>query len=153
MIRRFALPACLAISVVLGALREFVFINLNYQLDHVARNTPMSYAHSQFQSWVSGWSLRSLILLKWGMAMAFAAAMCGLCVLLARALFASRRYDKVVLIAFAALGSLAVVLHLLSPLKPPLELVSVKLLHALQYPVLLMFIWAASWLRRSPARP
>lgn len=152
MIRLLTLPAFLLVSVVLGALREFVFINLNYQVDHVARNTPMSFAHSQFQAWVSGWSLRSLILLKWGMALAFAAAMCLLCVLLARVLFASRRYDRAVLIAFAAIGVVAVVLHVLSPWIPPLELVSVKLLHALQYPVLLMFIWAASWLRRTPTQ-
>jgi hypothetical protein len=147
MIRRVALPACLAVSVIIGAVREFVFINLNYQLDHVARNTPVSYAHTQFQAWVAGWSLRSLILLKWAMALAFIAAMCALCVLLARALFASRRYDRPVLVAFAGIALLSLVLHALAPLMPPLELVSVKLLHALQYPVLLMFIWAASWLR------
>ncbi len=149
--RRIALPACLAISVVLGAMREFVFINLNYQLDHVARSTPVSYAHSQFQAWVPGWSLRSLVMLKWGMALGFASAMCALSILLARALFASKRFDKPVLIAFALIGLCAVVLHALAAFLPPLELVSVKLLHAIQYPIVLMFIWAASWLRRTGA--
>ncbi len=154
--KRSTLVACLLLALVLGGLREFLFVNLNYQLDHVARRTEFSFAHSIFQRWTNDWSLGDLTVLKWTMACASTASMCLLCVWLARALFAPRRFDKWILLAYGAIGLFAFLLHLSARwFAPPLEVVSVKLLHALQYPVVLIFLWAASNLdrRRTASSP
>ena len=143
--RRSTLLACLFLALVLGGLREFLFVNLNYQLDHVARQTEVSFAHSIFQAWTNDWSLGTLTVLKWTMAGAFTTAMCLLCIWLARSLFAPRQFDKWILLGYSAVGLVALLLHVSAQwFAPPLEIVSVKLLHALQYPVVLIFLWAAS---------
>jgi hypothetical protein len=53
-----------------------------------------------------------------------------------------------ILVGFAAIGTLALLLHMGSGTHLALEGISVKLLHVLQYPVVLFFIWAAALLRR-----
>lgn len=141
---------CAAAGLALGALREFLFLNLNYQIDHVARHTPFSYAHSLFRARVQGWSLSQLTWLKWGLAVLFIALMLGLSLLLARTLFRDRRLDRHILLGFAGIGGSALLLHVMAHWLPRAEAVSVKLLHLIQYPVLLVFLWAASLLPRSP---
>lgn len=131
-------------GVALGALREFLFLNLNYQLDHVARHTAFSYAHSLFQGWVGGLDLRGLLVLKWGLACAFIAAMCGLTIGLARLCFGSYRHARAVLLATIAFAALALALHGLAHWVPALERVSVQVLHMLQYPVPLLFVLAVA---------
>ena len=69
-------------AIALGSLREFLFVNVNYQIDHVNRATPFSYAHSAFQSRVAGWGTQALVALKWSMAVAFILLMWALCLLL-----------------------------------------------------------------------
>lgn len=144
--RTVAIFLCALASLGLGALREFLFINLNYEIDHVTRHTPFSYAHSMFRGWVDGWPLARLVLLKWGLALAFIAAMLGLSLFLARALFAPRRIDRPIIVVFVAVAFVALMLHGVAHWLPGAETVSVKLLHLLQYPVLLFFLWAASML-------
>ncbi|MBK9759721.1 MAG: hypothetical protein IPO90_07060 [Flavobacteriales bacterium] len=91
--------SCLLLALVLGGLREFLFVNLNYQLDHVARRTEVSFAHSIFQGWTNDWSVGGLTVLKWIMAGAFTASMCFLCVWLARVFhFAPRHFDRWILL-------------------------------------------------------
>jgi hypothetical protein len=68
----------------LGSLRDFLFINLNYQIDHVQRATTTSFAHSRFQAWVEGHDLISLLQLKWILAALFIVAMWALSLLLLR---------------------------------------------------------------------
>ncbi|MBK8338968.1 MAG: hypothetical protein IPK99_02665 [Flavobacteriales bacterium] len=125
-------------------MREFLFVNLNYQLDHVARNTPFSYAHSRFQGWTQGIGLGGLTALKWSAAFFFILLMTSLSVIAARLLFGDHRYLRVIAFAVGAVALLALLLHSLS-----LELAAVKLLHALQYPVILL----ALVLVRPLARP
>lgn len=144
--RTVVILLCALASLGLGAAREFLFINLNYEIDHVARHTPFSFAHSMFRGWVLGWPLARLVLLKWVLALAFIAAMLGLSLFLARALFAPRRIDRPIIVVFVAIALVALVLHGLAHWLPGAETVSVKLLHLLQYPVLLFFLWAASML-------
>lgn len=154
MSKRTVILICLAIAAVLGGLREFLFVNLNYQLDHVARSTERSYAHSAFQAWVRGWGSAELTTLKWALAAAFVAVMCALCLWSARVLFAPLRLDRWIVIGYAAVGLVAVLLHGLARFwSAPLEVASVKLLHALQYPVVLVFLWAASALVPGPSTP
>ena len=150
--RRLAIIAILFVGVALGALREFLFINLNYQIDHVARHTPFSFAHSMFQGWVGGFHLHALIRLKWTLAFAFIALMWLLCVLLARALLGTHRRARLVTFFFLVVGFVALILHFASRYAMPgFATVSVKLLHTLQFPVMLFFLWAASFLEpRSP---
>lgn len=148
MMRRPIILFCIIAAIMLGALREFLFLNLNYQIDHVARHTGISYAHSLFQGWVKGWDLRSLIILKWVLALCFIGAMWGLCVLIARPLFAPRRLEKPLALAFLAIGGAAILFHWAAQWAAPMESVSVKLLHLLQYPVPLFFLWAAAMLVR-----
>jgi len=146
--RSLAVAAILVAAVAVGALREFLFLNLNYQVDAVARNRPISYAHSMFQAWVQGWDLPALLRLKWALALLFAAAMAAACVLLARVLFGDHRHRRFLLLAYALAGAMVLLLHALSALDPAFGNIAVKLLHALQYPVVLFFVWAGAVLKR-----
>jgi hypothetical protein len=144
-----AAAGILMAAVALGALREFLFLNLNYQVDAVARNRPISYAHSMFQAWVHGWDLPALLRLKWALALLFAAAMAVACVLLARVLFGDHRFRRTIIMAYAIAGAVALLLHFLAAAHPAFGNIGVKLLHALQYPVVLFFVWAGAVLQRA----
>lgn len=147
MTRRHALMLLLMmVAVTLGAVRDFLAINLNYQIDLVQYQREVSYAHSLFQEWTEGWDLTALVRLKWLIAAGMAAAMLGLCIAMARLAFGDHRYRWVLVIGFVTMGGLALGLQRISGACPPLYGVSVKLLHVLQYPVPLFLIWAASLL-------
>ncbi len=126
--------------MLLGAVREFLFLNLNYQLDHLQRGTPYSYAHSLFQQWTTGADLSDLTLLKWILAAAYVALMLLMAVLLARVLTGHHHHRRTLVIGTAMAAALALLLHMGATVLPPLEAVAVKLLHALQYPVLLLIL-------------
>lgn len=147
--RRSWIALIAAAAIALGALREFLFVNLNYQIDHVERSTAFSYAHSSFQQWTHGWGLAALIRLKWAVALFFVAAMLLLAIGFARLLAGGLHHARAILIGYVLAGSLALVLHVCAPWLPPLEDASVKLLHMLQYPVVLFFIWAGWTLKRT----
>lgn len=151
MMRNLLVALLLLAGLAVGAMREFLFINLNFQIQHVRYGTPYSYAHSLFRGWVKGWDLAELMRLKWGLAVVLSAAMLGLCILLARLLFGSHAYRMPLAIGYAMAGALAVLLHLAGSFVPQLGIISVKLLHALQYPVMLFLVWAA-WLVGGAAR-
>jgi hypothetical protein len=142
--QRVLLGTILLVAVCMGAVREFLFLNLNYSIDHVANQRAFSYAHSAFQAQVDGLSLAALLRLKWVLAMFFVALMAGLSIATARLLFGDHRYWSMILVGFAAIGTLALLLHTASGTIPALEGISIKLLHLLQYPVLLFFIWAGA---------
>lgn len=146
---KFLLAAILLVAVSLGALREFLFLNLNYQLDAVAKNKPFSYAHSMFQSWVEGWEFSALLRLKWALALLFVCVMAVAAVLLARVLWGDQRYRRLILLAFGAVAALALMFHVLAVLHPAFGTIGVKMLHSLQYPVLLFFVWAAAIIQRN----
>lgn len=147
MTRRHALMLLLmAVAVALGAMRDFLAINLNYQIDFVQYQRGVSYAHSLFRGWTEGWDLAALVRLKWLIAGGMVGAMLGLCIAMARLVFGDHRYRRVLVIGFVAVGGLALGLQRMSGAYPPLYDVSVKLLHVLQYPVPLFLIWAASLL-------
>ncbi len=135
-------------GVLLGAAREFLAINLNYQIDAVRYQRIISYAHSLFQSWVEDWSLQALVRLKWWIALVFAGLMCLLCIGLARLLNGDHRHRTAIVIAFLVTGALALGLHLASGPVPQFGAASIKLLHLMQYPVVLFFVWAASRLEK-----
>jgi hypothetical protein len=144
--RRLLLLLLLAIAVVLGGAREFLFLNLNYQLDSVAHQRTISYAHSVFRTWTHGMDLGSLVRLKWILALAFIALMMVLSILWSRIVFGDHRYSHVVVLGFLITAAIALLLQTISSAIPPLYGVSVKLLHLLQYPVVLVVIWAAALL-------
>lgn len=149
--RRLALGLLITAAVALGSLREFLFVNLNYQIDHTARGTPYSYAHSTFQHWVGHWDLPALVRAKWVLAVLFTGTMLGITLAFARLCGATRRHLRVIVAAFVAIGAAALALHLFRAAAPELDVLSVKLLHMVQYPVLLFFVWAALVLgRREP---
>jgi hypothetical protein len=133
-------------AVLLGAVREFLFINLNYQLDAVAHERAVSYAHSLFRGWTAGMDLSALVMLKWLLALLFIGLMLMLSVAVSRIVFGDHRYRVALVAGFLLIGAAALALHALSGGIPQLYGVSVKLLHLLQYPVVLFFIWAASLL-------
>jgi len=131
----------LLIGVLLGALRDLLFINLNYQIDHVRRATSTSYAHSRFRSLVNGWTLGDLLLLKWLLAGFFILCMWALCMLLLRNASTFRLARPISLI-FLAIALLAALLSGLAHWFP-VEEAAVNLLHAIQYPVLLVVVQLA----------
>ncbi len=138
-------------AIVLGSLREFLFVNVNYQIDHVSRATPFSYAHSAFQGWVAGWGSHALVRLKWSMAVAFIVVMWSLCLLLLRAYAAPRRLFLLVSALFVLVPTTALLLHLLAYRAPLAEEASVNLLHAVQNPIVLVFLWVTLALFRPTA--
>ena len=132
----------LVFGILLGAIRDSLFINLNYQIDHVRRATVLSYAHSRFQTQVAGWDLSDLVLLKWVLAGCFVLCMWGLCLLLLRNATRSAGLAKSVSLIFAVIALSALLLHALSRWMP-VEEASVNLLHAIQYPALLLVLQVA----------
>ena len=147
--RRAAVLAIWAIAITLGAIRDFFFYNLNYQLDAVARQSPVSYAHSMFQGWVQGWDLAALLRLKWVLAFLFAGSMLLICLALARVLFGDHRHRRAIMLAYLLFGGLALALHGLAGVHPAFGHIGVKLLHSLQYPVVLFLFWAAALLTQA----
>jgi len=148
--RSVGIGLVLVLAILLGAAREFFFLNLNYAIDHLANHRAVSFAHSAFQAAVDGLGLRDLMALKWVGAITFILAMLVLTLWMARFLFGDHRYRIPILILTLAVGLLALALHLAGGLHPAFDLVSVKLLHLLQYPGILLFLWVASMLRPSP---
>ena len=144
--RRAAMAGILLAGVALGALREFLFINLNYQIDHLARHTRFSYAHSQFIRWTAGMELPALIRMKWILGAGFTAVIMGLCILLARLVFGHWRQAIAIVWGFACFSILALVLHFAARWAAPLETISMHVSHMLQYPVALLFVLMAGWL-------
>lgn len=142
--RRLEAALVLVAGIAFGSWREFAFINLNYQIDHVQRRTPFSYAHSLVQGWTRGLDLQALLVLKWVLAVFSMAVVAGLCILLARILFGSWRQARAILLGFAAFALLSLAIHYLSRWASPFELVSVRLSHMLQYPVPLLFVLVAA---------
>lgn len=145
------IAAVLVTAILLGAVREFFFINLNYAIDHLQHHRAYSYAHSAFSAAVHGWSLKQLVLLKWAAGLVFTGAMLVLTIAMARVLFGDHRYRTALVVLTLSIGVLAFVLHLGGSAHPAFELVSVKLLHMLQYPGILLFLWVASMLKHRTA--
>jgi hypothetical protein len=148
---RIAVATILVAAIALGATREFLFLNLNYQLDAVAYERDVSYAHSLFQVWVKGWELSDLVILKWTLALAFSALMAVACIALARVLFGDHRHRRTVILGYLTLGAIALSLDALAGYHPAFGAIGVKVLHTLQYPVVLFFVWAAAFLQRGRA--
>ncbi|MDQ3101751.1 MAG: hypothetical protein M3R08_10225, partial [Bacteroidota bacterium] len=67
-------------------------------------------------------------------------------IVLSRILFGDHRHARLLLICYVILGSAALLFNALSNGSDGWYNISVKLLHTLQYPVVLVFIWAASQL-------
>jgi cell division protein FtsW (lipid II flippase) len=146
--RTAGLVVIVLIAVVIGSLREYLFVNLNYQIDHLANGTAYSYAHSRFQLQVSGLHLQDLIRLKWFLAIAFVLVSLLLSIALARLLFGDHRYTRAIVFGFVAIGCLSFIFNWFSNGADGWYNISIKLLHAIQYPVILLFIWGAYQLSR-----
>ena len=146
LVKRIITLSILGAGVAMGALHDFVFINLRFQEDFLRRGRPLSYAHSMFQAWVRDLDLKELHVLRWVLAVGFAAAMLALAVALARLLFGSHRYRGAIVMGYLIIGVLALGCYMGASILPPLAPVGTKLLHALQFPLVLVFIWGAAWL-------
>lgn len=142
MVRGIRAAAILFVGILSGALRDFLFINLNYQIDHVRRATPGSFAHSRFRTWTEGWDLPDLIRLKWMLAAAFVLWMWALSMALLRNAHAVSRLWRPVSLLFGAIALMALVMYGCARWFP-LEEAAANLLHAIQYPVLLVVLQIA----------
>lgn len=142
----------LALGTSLGAAREFVFVNLNYQIDFLAHARDRNYAHSQFRRWADGLSLNEVLVAKWLLAAAFIGAMLVLSIAMARTRFGDARFDKAIVAGFIGVAALALAFHAGSALLPSLRPVSIAALHALQYPVPLLLVWVVSLLKSASER-
>ena len=147
--RRLLIALVLGVGLALGALREFLFINLNYQLDFVRHGRAVSYAHSLFRRWVAGWELTELTVLKWVLAGGYVAVMGALCVALAHLLWGDHRYRRLLVLGYATLAMVALGLQALSTLMVGAGDVAVQLLHALQYPLVLFLLLVVRVIGRS----
>jgi hypothetical protein len=127
----------------MGGVREFLFINLNYQLDHLLRHTRFSYAHSLFIRWSAGLDASDLLRLKWGLVAVFMAYFAVSCVLLARVASRTWAHTRGILAGFVGFAALALLLHAGARWAPGLWPVAVQVSHMLQYPVCLLFVFFA----------
>lgn len=145
-LRRPGTWVVLVLAVLAGGLREFVVLNLNYQIDHVRRGTRFSYAHSTVQHWMEGVGLSQLVAYKWLAAAFFV----GICLVLTLAMDRVVRGDRggtrPILLLFLGCSALVLLLHATSVAVPALERVALQLLHALQYQVPVLFVLLAAWL-------
>ncbi len=135
----------LGLGIALGSWREFVFINLNYEVSHAAGHTPWSYAHSAVQRALAGLELPGLLRLKWALAGVFVLAMGTLTFTLGRLLF-GHRLDRTIVVGYGAIAALALLLHALSHWLPFTANAGVKLLHLLQYPMPLLVLVVARFM-------
>ena len=134
----------LAIAVAVGAARELRFVNLNYHLYIQEHVRDRNYAHSLVQAWTVGCDAGGVRLAKWSLAILCILLMLGLTVFLARIRFSDHRYRRPLVLGFAFIASLALACHGLGHAWPALGPISIKLLHALQYPVPMLFVWVLS---------
>ncbi len=148
--RRLTWPslAIVAVAVAVGMVRDFLFVNLNYELHYREHRKALNYAHSHFKAWVQDWSTADLHTLKWSLAIFFILINLVLAIALFRVRFGDSRYRPAIIVGFLIIGVLALSSHLLSRYVAGFGMLSTKLLHAIQYPVLLLVLWAASWLPR-----
>ncbi len=141
-VRIFLLLCLVVLGISLGALREFIFINLNYWIDHVARSTEFCYAHSFFDFW-EGWSLDRLKMTKWIFAVTFIAMMFVYTNIFLKLLFRGRTILKWVVLSFATTIFISLIffgLHAILGQEQAMLSIAVKALHAVQYPFLLFFL-------------
>ncbi len=135
----------LGLASLLGAAREFVATNINFQIDFLSNSRERNYAHSVFRDWAQGWDLADAQRAKWLAAGAFMVSMAVLTAAMARTRFGDHRYAVPVMVFFAALGACAGICYWANPalLRP----VAIAILHALQYPVPVLLVWVLSWVR------
>lgn len=146
--RKLLIGAVLLVAVVLAERREFLFINLNYQIDHVSRGTPRSFAHSTFRSFVEGWSLGALENSKWALSLLYIAVNAWLAIAMARLLHGHGRYTLPILVIVGSVCLAAFGFHALGTRVPGGAEIGVKLLHMVQYPVMLLVLLASAGLGR-----
>ncbi len=144
--RAVGMVVILVVAIVLGALRDWLFTNLNYQIDFLQNNRAFSYAHSRFQAFASAMDLGTLWTLKWALSSLYILVMLTLGIALSRMLFGDHRYALALVVGFGVVGVLALLFHGISSGADAWYNISVKLLHALQYPVVLIFIWGGAQL-------
>jgi hypothetical protein len=145
MSRRIAWSALLLlIGIALGGLREFLFVNLNYQLDHLQRGTPYSYAHSAFQQWSAGCTATELAAIKWGLSAGFVLVNLTLTMVMGRVRFGARWPWRMAAALFLAVAGMAGALFALSKAHPWLYPAAVQLAHAVQYPLPMALLWLLS---------
>ena len=137
------------LAVAVGMVRDFLFVNLNYELHFREHRKALNYAHSQFKALVHGWSTADLHTIKWGLAILFVLFNLALAIALARVRFGNHHYRLAIILGFLIICGLALTAHVLAPYLAGFDTLSTKLLHAVQYPVLLLVLWAASWLPRT----
>ena len=135
------------LATMVGAFRDFLFVNLNYQIDALANHRRISYAHSDFRAAVAGLDADTLTIMKWASAAGFILLMLGAAVLLSRVLFGDQRYRLPIIIATLTIAAVSLACHVASAWSPAFEGISIALSHAIQYPVPLLFIYAASLAR------
>ena len=134
----------IVLATLAGAFRDYLFVNLNYQIDALANHRRISYAHSDFRAAVAGLDAYTLTIVKWASAALFILAMLGAAILLSRVLFGDQRYRKPIVIATMTIAAVSLACHAMTAWSPAFEGVSIALSHAIQYPVPLLFIYAAS---------
>lgn len=105
---KWLILAALAVAfVVLGYLRDFLFINLNYHLYHIQNATPTSDAHSFFD-FLHNYSFWQIYSAKYALTAAFTAANFTLGYLLLKTLFGKsallRWYTLVYVIVLTGAG-------------------------------------------------
>ena len=91
---------------------------------------------------MEGWEAPGLTRLKWLLAGLFVFSMWGLCMVLLKNMGVMKGLWRPVTLVFAGIAIAALVLHGLARWLP-VEEASVNLLHAIQYPVLLLVLQAA----------
>lgn len=100
--------------VLLGFLREYVFININW-IYLTLTNGRMNAARDEFMFLVD-WSPAEIVILKWTLTLVFSLLFFLITLLTVKIYFANRTFNQIVLFLFAALFSIAGLLFIIDEL-------------------------------------
>jgi hypothetical protein len=152
--RKFFILLLFCLSIVLGFLREFIFLNINEQMRVIYYNTPDSRVSPLF-GWLSHFSYAQLYYGgKWPLTLFFMCTFALLTVVIVRLAFQTTAYTKYVLWAYTCVFALSLLIYLMGDFTNSLKSlypISRFLAGSIESPMLLLVIYAGlTYVHRIP---
>ncbi len=108
--RKIIIGLSILAVVMLGFLRDFIFVNINYQLQHLYYQTEHTYAHSFF-AFLSDYSYQQLYYGKFALTALFTLLYLVLTSLSIQLIYRKRQWLKWILYLFGAMVTVAAIFY------------------------------------------
>lgn len=108
-VRRIIVFLLVVGMILLGAFRDFVFVNINAQLYHLLKNTPFSKAHSSFD-FLEGIDYWTIYYWKFALTGIFTVLYLVITWLIIKVLFNNRNFQKYTVYLFASVVAISMLL-------------------------------------------